>query len=58
MMLAFVLVVFGLNLVSVFVDTPMLYTVVMGIITAITAIIVIKNSNTLKKLRQKRVKKG
>lgn len=54
MMLAFVLVVFGLNLVSVFVDTPMWYTVVMGIITAITAIILIKNSNTLKKLRQKK----
>lgn len=58
MMLAFVLVVFGLNLVSLFVDTPMWYTVVMGIITAITVIIATKNSNIIKKFRQKRIKKG
>lgn len=53
-MLAFVLVVFGLNLVSLFVDTPMWYTIVMGIITVITVIIVTKNSNIIKKLRQKK----
>ena len=58
MMLSFVLVVFGLNLVSLFVDTPMWYTVVMGIITAITVIIATKNSNIIKKFRQKRIKKG
>lgn len=49
-----VLVILGLNLVSLFVDTPGWYTVMMGIVTFIMFILVTKNSNILKKLRQKK----
>lgn len=54
MMMILVLVILGLNLVSLFVDTPGWYTVMMGIATFVTFILVTKNSNTLKKLRQKK----
>lgn len=54
MMTILVLIILGLNLVSLFVDTPGWYTVMMGIATFATFIVVTKNSNTLKKLRQKK----
>lgn len=52
-MMILILVILGLNLVSLFVDTPGWYTVVMGIATFVTFIVVTKNSNILKKLRKK-----
>lgn len=52
-MMILVLIILVLNLVSLFVDTPVWYTVVMGIATLITFILVIKNSNIIKKLRKK-----
>lgn len=52
-MMILILVIFGLNLVSLFVDTPLWYTVVMGIATLITFILVVKNSNIIKKIRKK-----
>lgn len=53
-MLIFLLVLVVLNSLELFIDMPIWYTVVMGIVTIIAAIVVIKNSRILKKLRNKR----
>lgn len=49
-----VLVVLILNSISLFMDTPMWYTVTMLIVTGVVAIVVIKNSNIIKKLKSKK----
>ena len=52
--LIFLLFLGVLNSVGLFIDTPIWYTFVMGILTVIAAIVVVKNSHILKKLRKKK----
>ena len=52
-MLIFSFVLVVLNFLGLFIDMPMWYTVVMGVVTIITAIVVVKNSHILKKLKKK-----
>lgn len=47
-------IVLGLNLVNLFLDMPMWYAIMVGSLTIITAILVIKNSTIIKRLIQKK----
>lgn len=49
-----VFIVLGLNLVNLFLDTPTWYTIAVGVATIITFILVVKNSNVIKRLGNKK----